>query len=301
MKLMKRLLLILTSIFALVTTSWADQITREQALAKAQQFLNQKGISRSLKVAETQMSRARARGKSTPDYYYVFNAGQDQGFVIISGDDRTETVLGYSDRGAFDIENTPPNMAAWLEGYAAQIKYLQENNITIAKKAVTRSSYASVLPFVEVHWDQNSPYNKYCVLDLPTTGKHIQAPTGCVATAMAQAMSVYKYPSATTAEIPAYKHNFGADGYASYEAIPANTTIDWANLDVLNYKGSEAAAKIEAIANLMSYCGRSVEMVYNGNASSESVSDVAYALKTYYGYVKQTTYKERSWSSDEDW
>ena len=298
---MKRLLLILTSIFALVTTSWADQITREQALAKAQQFLNQKGISCSLKAAETQMSRARARGKSTPDYYYVFNAGQDQGFVIISGDDCTETVLGYSDRGAFDIENTPPNMAAWLEGYAAQIKYLQENNITIAKKAVTRSSYASVLPFVEVHWDQNSPYNKYCVLDLPTTGKHIQAPTGCVATAMAQAMSVYKYPSATTAEIPAYKHNFGADGYASYEAIPANTTIDWANLDVLNYKGSEAAAKIEAIANLMSYCGRSVEMLYNGNASSASVSDVAYALKTYFGYGKQTAYKKRSWSSDEDW
>ena len=298
---MKRLLLILTSIFALVTTSWADQITREQAFAKAQQFLNQKGISRSLKAAETQMSRARARGKSTPDYYYVFNAGQDQGFVIISGDDRTETVLGYSDRGAFDIENTPPNMAAWLEGYAAQIKYLQENNITIAKKAVTRSSYASVLPFVEVHWDQISPYNKYCFLDLPTTGKHIQAPTGCVATAMAQAMSVYKYPSATTAEIPAYRKNFGSDGYASYEAIPANTTIDWTNLDVLNYKGSEAAAKIEAIANLMSYCGRSVEMLYNGNGSSASVADVANALKTYFGYGKQTAYKKRSWSSDEDW
>ena len=108
MKLMKRLLLILTSIFALVTTSWADQITREQALAKAQQFLNQKGISRSLKVAETQMSRARARGKSTPDYYYVFNAGQNQGFVIISGEDATEEVLGYSTSGSFDLNNIPP-------------------------------------------------------------------------------------------------------------------------------------------------------------------------------------------------
>lgn len=298
---MKRHLLLLISVFALVSASWADQITREQALTRAQQFLNQKGLSRSLKVAETQMSRARARGKSTPDYYYVFNAGQNQGFVIISGDDRTETVLGYSDRGAFDIENTPPNMAAWLEGYAAQIKYLQENNITIAKKAVTRSSYASVSPFVKVHWDQNSPYNKYCVLDLPTTGKHIQAPTGCVATAMAQAMSVYKYPSATTAEIPAYRKNFGSDGYASYEAIPANTTIDWANLDVLNYNGSEAADKKEAIANLMSYCGRSVETLYNGNASSALVADVANALKTYFGYGKQTVYKKRSWSSDEDW
>ena len=298
---MKRLLLLLISVFALVSASWADQITREQALAKAQQFLSQKGLSRSLKVAETQMSRARARGKSTPDYYYVFNAGQNQGFVIISGDDHAEEVLGYSDRGSFDIENNPSNMAAWLEGYAAQIKSLQENRVTLTKKTITRSSFASVSPFVEVHWDQNSPYNKYCMLDLPKTNKHIQAPTGCVATAMAQAMSVYKYPSATTAEIPSYKKNFGNDGYASYEAVPANTAIDWANLDVLNYNGSETDAQKEAIANLMSYCGRSVEMLYNGIGSSASVSDVPYALKTYFGYGVQAAYKKRSWSSDEDW
>lgn len=45
MKLMKRFLLLLISVFALVSASWADQITRKQALAKAQQFLSQKVVS----------------------------------------------------------------------------------------------------------------------------------------------------------------------------------------------------------------------------------------------------------------
>ena len=92
---MKRLLLILTLV-CFVISGWAEQITLEQALRKAQQFLSKKGLPSSVKVAETQMSRRRAQGISQPDYYYVFNNGQNQGFVIISGDDRAETVLGYA-------------------------------------------------------------------------------------------------------------------------------------------------------------------------------------------------------------
>ena len=298
---MKRFLLLLISIISLASVSWADQINRDQALRKAQQFLSQKGLSRSLTLAETSASRARAKGNNAQDYYYIFNAGQNQGFVIVSGDDNAEAVLGYSDSGSFDLDQIPSNMAAWLKGYEAQIRSMQESKATRRGNSVAKAAFASVSPFVEVHWDQGSPYNKYCFVDLPATKKHIQAPTGCVATAMAQAMSVYRYPSATTAEIPAYKINFGSDGYASYEAIPASTTIDWANLDVANYNGSEADAKKEAIAQLMSYCGRSVEMLYNGTGSSASLSRVPDALKSYFGYGKQVAYKKREWSNDEDW
>ena len=296
---MKRLLFAILAI-GITTSIWAEPISREQALRQAQQFLLQKGKSKVLVQAETSMSKARTKGGQIPDYYYVFNAGQNEGFVIVSGDDRAVTVLGYSDKGSFDVDQIPSNMAAWLAGYEAQIKALQKNNVSGSRKGVSKAPYASVAPIVQVHWDQNSPYNMNCWLDLP--GHHINAPTGCVATAMAQAMSVYQYPSATTAEIPAYQWNFGADGIASYDAIPANTPIDWANLDVANYNGSEADAKKEAIANLMSYCGRSVEMLYNGGGSSASVSDVPYALKTYFGYGTQAAYKKRDWSSSaEDW
>ena len=296
---MMRRLLLAIFVIGITTSIWAEPISREQALRQAQQFFLQKGKSTVLNQAETSMSKARARGKQIPDYYYVFNVGQDEGFVIVSGDDRAETVLGYSDKGSFDADKIPSNMAAWLKGYEAQIRALRENDVSVSKKMVARASYPTVEPIVKVHWDQNSPYNKYCRLDLPNY--HINAPTGCVATAMAQAMSVYRYPSATTAEIPYYEVDFGPSGIASYDPIPADTPIDWNNMDVLNYNGSEDDTKIKAIANFMSYCGRSVNTVYNGGGSEAPISDVAYALKTYFGYGKQTAYKQRDWSSGKDW
>jgi hypothetical protein len=37
----------------------------------------------------------------------VFNIGTNEGFVIVSGDDRTPAVLGYSDKGSFDMDRLP--------------------------------------------------------------------------------------------------------------------------------------------------------------------------------------------------
>ena len=102
-------------------TGWAEQITREQALRQAQSFFSQNGKGGPLVAAETVMSKARKRSQQVPDYYYVFNAGEDQGYVIVSGDDRTAPILGYSYHGSFDVDKIPCNMAAWLKGYEDQI------------------------------------------------------------------------------------------------------------------------------------------------------------------------------------
>ena len=63
---MKRLLLILTLVcFAI--SGWAEQITREQALRQAQQFLSKNGKGALLTMAETSMSKARRRSQQMPD------------------------------------------------------------------------------------------------------------------------------------------------------------------------------------------------------------------------------------------
>ena len=296
---MKRLLLILTSIFALVTTSWADQITREQAFAKAQQFLNQKGISRSLKAAETQMSRARARGKSTPDYYYVFNAGQNQGFVIISGEDATEEVLGYSTSGSFDLNNIPPAMEALLNYYSAQISMIQQGK---AQAAPRRATHSAVSPFMTVKWNQREPYNlKTMTGYYSNTGGTFQCVTGCVATAMAQVVYHQHFVDKIQSEIPGYQnHTIYKDGTGYMNAIPAGTALDWANM-LDTYTGGETDAQKEAVANLMMYCGVAVKMEYTKDASSASNSSIPDALKKYFGYSRGTRYVSRSNYSDDDW
>jgi len=304
---MKRLLLLLISVFALVSASWADQITREQALAKAQQFLNQKGLSRSLKVAETQMSRARARGKSTPDYYYVFNAGQNQGFVIISGDDRAEEVLGYSTSGSFDLSNIPSAMEALLNYYSEQISMIQQGR---SQAAPRRAAHSAVSPFMTVKWDQREPYNDKTPLGYYSNsneGEHCA--TGCVATAMAQVLYHQRFVNSTQADIPGYQNYWywqppSGKKTATLNAIPSGSVLDWGNM-IDDYKtGSPTQEQKDAVATLMLYCGQAVNMKYNlaaAGGSSASNSKIPDALKNYFGYSRGTRYVSRSNYSDDDW
>ena len=39
-----------------------------------------------------------AKGEPKSRNYYLFNIENDGGFVIISGDDRTRSILGYADK-----------------------------------------------------------------------------------------------------------------------------------------------------------------------------------------------------------
>jgi len=51
-------------------------------------------------------------------YFYVFGGENNEGFVIVSGDDRVTPVLGYSDTNSFTADNIPENMVWWLGEYA---------------------------------------------------------------------------------------------------------------------------------------------------------------------------------------
>lgn len=56
--------------------------------------------------------------------YYVFNAGNNNGFVIVSGDDRIQPILGYVDSGSFDLNKIPDNMRDFLKTYSEQVAEL---------------------------------------------------------------------------------------------------------------------------------------------------------------------------------
>ena len=87
---MKKVLLTLLAFMVTVAMN-AEQISKQQALQKAQQFMpgKQFGEARSF---------ARSAGSSEREPFYVFNADGNQGFVIVSGDDRTTEILGYSNK-----------------------------------------------------------------------------------------------------------------------------------------------------------------------------------------------------------
>ena len=107
---MKKFLFVLTCLMVSVMMQAGD-VSRQEALEKARQFMPNKEFK------QQESGQRKAPGIAPMNSpYYVFNAENNAGFVIVSGDDRTEAILGYSDKGELDIETAPDNVK-WLLDY----------------------------------------------------------------------------------------------------------------------------------------------------------------------------------------
>ena len=117
---MKKLLL-LSLVLLCSLTAWTAQRSPEEALSIARTFFIQSSEAVTRNTGDIQLvavSNDLLKSVSTRSVegtaFYVYNHGQSA-YVIVSGDDRMKPVLGYSDRGAFVINNLPPNIQSWLE------------------------------------------------------------------------------------------------------------------------------------------------------------------------------------------
>ncbi len=163
----------------------AGEVSRQEALEKARQFMPNKEF----KQHESSQRKVSAVA-TTNSPYYVFNAENNSGFVIVSGDDRTEAILGYSDKGSIDVDRIPEGLQDLLDGYKKQIEYLAtQNEIKVVKRV--REDWEDITPLIMTTWNQRSPYNMLCPIDSETGDRCI---TGCTATAIAQIMYYHKWP-----------------------------------------------------------------------------------------------------------
>jgi hypothetical protein len=62
--------------------------------------------------APARKARGAQQAMSDAPAYYVFNTEYNSGYVVVSGDDRTDDILAYSTEGSFDEENMPENVRA---------------------------------------------------------------------------------------------------------------------------------------------------------------------------------------------
>lgn len=268
------LLLTLPTMLIAAPVSW------QQAQAVAAAFMQQKGMET---AKPAMVFRAPRQQKPANSYYYVFNSNAGKGFVIVSGDDRTPRILGYSDSGTFDNDALPQNIKAFLQNYADEIRHLDDANVTTVQKVpVLRASATthSVSPLLKSKWNQSAPYYN----NTPDWNTH-KTVTGCVATAMAQVMYYYKWPAKTTAAIPSYSYTVNGIE-TTVDGQDADAVIDWDNM-VDKYTGSETDEQNTAVANLMLYAGKAVKMQYlpsNYGGSQAFNTSIEPALKNYFDY-----------------
>ncbi len=279
----------------------AGHVTEEQAEAIARTFLSNhhetkvngrcqgEGVSAArMRMVKRQPLSVSNVAESTA--YYVFNVGEEEGYVIVSGDDHAPQVLGYAPKGTFDESTLPANMKDWLEGYVEQIGWLQQTDGAYSqpRRAVSRPAVA---PLLKTKWNQRDPYNQEC----PYIGDK-RALTGCTATAMAQCIARYRYPNQTLAPIPGYTTKTLGITSSSIEV----TTIDWDHM-LNDYLTDATTEEQQAVSNLMLLCAQSIEMDFQENGSSAAIRPVATALQRYFGYSKTCHVIQRYLFTANEW
>ena len=292
---MKRLSLVIIGLIA-ISTLWAAPISRKQAQQTALQFLQQKG---KLQTGDCKLAVKKVRQAETEEscYYYVFNAGHAQGYVVVSGDDRTDAILGYADEGELNPDNIPDNLRTWLDSYADQIKWLDEHNsqTTMLARSAEQTVKTPVAPLLTCNWNQGEPYNLLCP---QYNGKYTV--TGCVATAMAQVMYYHRQPAQTQMPIPAYTTRTLKLSIAELPVI----TFDWQDMQD-NYNSSTTLNTAnKAVAQLMQYCGSAASMDYGlgeNGGSAAYTEPMPEVFHKYFGYDKDAKWANRNDYSYREW
>lgn len=204
--------------------------------------------------------------------YYVYNIGN--GFVIVSGDDAANPILAYSNEGNFNQQKISPSISYWLSGYQKQIQYIIDNNIK-PTSAITAKwdalinntqqpsalSTLTVSPMMSTTWNQSPYYNDLCPYD---NVKDSFTVTGCVATAMAQVMKYWNYPTTGSGF-----YSYSDPHYGTQSANFSSTTYAWDSMP------NAVSNANNAVATLMYHCGVSLNMTYGVDESSSYVISAA--------------------------
>lgn len=274
---MRNILLSITLALAVVSSALAGPRSLKQAKHIARQQASALGIA----LTESNITSARVKGQTAAGNasYYVFTNNDDNGFVIISGDDEMPDLVGYSTDGTFDADEIPANLQDYLNAYDATVKAVQRGDkealSIVAEAKALRASKTSktVAPLLEkegINYDQLAPYNLMCPQYVDKKGKKQYCATGCAATAMAQILRYYKYPSATLVDIPAYTTTTLG---IKMPAIPKGTKFDWDNMLGTYRHVTYTDEQALAVANLMLCCGCIMRMDYYAESGADPTPD----------------------------
>ena len=240
-----------------------------------------------------------ADGRNETPAFHIYNIGS--GFVIVAADNRINPIIGYSTETPFDPENLSPAMTDIFTDYANEIAHtLQSPEVLphplwqqlIQNQPISTRNEVMIPPLLTSRWDQNSYYNSLCPVDTAGPGGHAYA--GCVATAMAQALRYWQYPSQGIGS-----HSYTCD-YGTQSADFGNTSY---NYDLMPDKlsASTPSAQLQEVARLIYHCGVAVDMDYGYDGSSAYLSHSPSAFTQYFGYTSPTTYISKSQYTSVNW
>ena len=268
---MKKILSLFIISLVMISSALAYDISADKALQIASQFAKGSTVAKSgasrapiVQFTPTLAHSMKSRVSAGKDNVYVINLGNDQGFVIVSGEDgAVSEVLGYCDHGSFNYADAPVQLLDLLNEYSNGIDSLRQTPSMAKSKSVqglsgvtsASSSYPSYLgevvvaPLLTTKWNQWNPYNI-----LVPEGCY----TGCVPTAVAQVMNYWKWPKQNTGQILV---GWSETGETIYEDFPVHT-YDWDNMIDDYERTASSWEQQQAVAQLMADIGKAMGTQY---------------------------------------
>lgn len=277
----------------LIIPLWADNVSVEEAQSFAQKFFQQNALTRST-VPQFQLvwdgSDAQTRNGLYPAVY-VFNRTDANGFIIISGDDITYPVLGYSTKNKFLSNPLPSNVRYWIEHLEKEINYLRSIHykasptIEMAWDQPTLNENEPSVKLQTALWNQNEPYNRLC----PQTPQGLSV-SGCVSTAMGIIMKYYEWPDKGVGTIGGYTTS---NPNLYVPSFVLGHEYDWTNMPLEYKKGSYTEAQAEAVARLIYDCGVMAESNYSASATGALTHIALRAMVEHMKYDKSVKLIDR--------
>lgn len=218
--------------------------------------------------------------------FYVFSDTISERFVIISGDERMQTILAECNKTHFDDNNIPPALQELMSLYEERYDSLHSGTSEESKLYASTLQAPDISPLMDLKWGQDSPFNDMCPQ---------RSASGCVATAMSQIMKYYDYPAVGRGT---YSYTSDTKWYScSFDFSAAH--FDWDNM--LSYYGLGSSERNNrAVSELLYACGVSVSMDYDTESGAYAV-DVPFALINYFGYNPYISCLNRAYYSTSDW
>ena len=289
---MKKILLILSALC--VNIAFTNPIDPEKALETANGFWSSKiKDKRTLilkPVEKMSKSGSRINIKETDPQYFICTTEENDGFVIISGDDELTPVVGYSTERIDENSGMPAVLIEWLNEYSAYVDAVRNGRAEPVKKE-TRAGKEAIAPMLKTTWNQLSPYNNLC----PEINGQ-KTPTGCTATAMAQIMKFHEWPERPKNSITWYNNITGREEYINL----TTHTYKWGNM-LDNYRNGYTEEQAKEVAQLMVDIGKAISSSYSLSGTGSNEAYATDAFVNVFDYSKSVRVVKRTDSTEDEY
>ena len=266
--------LIFSLLACVASPSYADVVSVESAKQVAAEFFS--ACSQERLASADALELVYTSGSASRPFYYVFNAREGKGFIIVSAEDCTTPVLGYSVDNSYNASSAPAAMKWMMSGLENEIKAapslqrrVDETEFRRMARKAGRGTYDRIL-LATPSWSQEAPFNN----SIP--GHPL---VGCVGTAMGMIMKYHEYPER---------------GTGSYNGVNFDVAYDWDNMRMDNYRAGYSQAEADAVSTLLYHTATSIGTQFGFSGSSAYEVKVPAAMINYFGYDPGISYKKRS-------